>query len=192
MFFSGSFNSFVAKAINDWKVSKSMRWTPFRSTWRGCHLYAPFVNGNAGSCRRSSAVSWQLLQSVKSEGGLLRAADEFGAEWKHAAGVPRRKEAKGRYLAGSAVPSVRLRLDGGSSILASWAGSSADPGVDSMVQITYVLGPLLVLEAVKSYDQEPFLRFLSGRAGIMLSPYRNLWAARCRQILDLDSRLKTP
>lgn len=78
---------------------------------------------------------------MKNEGGLLQQADEFGAEWKHAAGVPRKKEAKGRYLTGSAVPSVRLRLDGGSSILASWAGSTADPGTDRMVQIAYLPGP---------------------------------------------------
>lgn len=74
------------------------------------------------------------MQSVKNEGGLLRAADEFGAEWKHAAGAPRKKEAKGRHLAGSAIPSVRLRLDGGTSILASWAESSAEPGLDRMVR----------------------------------------------------------
>eukprot|EP00892_Ulva_mutabilis_P003219 jgi/Ulvmu1/12899/UM098_0087.1 len=75
-----------------------------------------------------------LSSSVKNEGGLLRAADEFGAEWKHAAGAPRKKEAKGRHLKGTAIPSVRLRLDGGSSILASWADSCAQPGIDRMVE----------------------------------------------------------
>jgi len=86
------------------------------------------------------------VQSVKNEGGLLRGADEFGAEWKHAAGAPRKKEAKGRHLTGSAIPSVRLRLDGGSSILASWADSSAQPGIDRLVLL---MCPLVILQALE-------------------------------------------
>jgi hypothetical protein len=76
------------------------------------------------------------VQSVKSEGGLLRAADEqFGAQWKHAAGAPKKREAKGRDLIGAAVPSVRLRLDGDfrTSMLATWMLGGSDPGVDMLV-----------------------------------------------------------
>lgn len=76
------------------------------------------------------------MQSVKAEGGLLKAADEFGAEWKHAAGAPRAREAKGRQIVGSAVPSVHLRLDGDfrSATIASWAVNPSDPGIEMEVR----------------------------------------------------------
>jgi hypothetical protein len=73
------------------------------------------------------------LQSVKAERGL----DEFGAEWKHAAGAPRAKEAKGRHIVGASVPSVHLRLDGEfrTSMIASWALNSSMPGADMQVLV---------------------------------------------------------
>lgn len=85
------------------------------------------------SCNNHASLA--ELQSVKAEGGLLKAADEFGAEWKHAAGAPRAKEAKGRHLVGAAVPSVHLRLDGNfrTATIASWAVNSSKPGAEALV-----------------------------------------------------------
>lgn len=76
------------------------------------------------------------LQSVKNEGGILAAQGEtFGAEWKHAAGAPKKKEAKGRSLVGAAIPSVRLRLDGDfhSSMLATWTVNAVEVGAEMLV-----------------------------------------------------------
>lgn len=75
------------------------------------------------------------MQSVKNEGILASEGETFGAEWQHAAGAPKKKEAKGRSLIGAAIPSVRLRLDGDfhSSMLATWTLNSDQFGADMMV-----------------------------------------------------------
>ena len=66
---------------------------------------------------------------------LAQQGETFGAEWQHAAGAPKKKEAKGRSLVGAAIPSVRLRLDGEfrSSMLATWILSSDECGADMLV-----------------------------------------------------------
>jgi hypothetical protein len=76
------------------------------------------------------------VQSVKAEGGLLQAADEFGAEWKHAAGAPRKKDSKQCEIVGTAVPSVHLRVEGEfrASMIATWCLNASQPGADMMVR----------------------------------------------------------
>jgi hypothetical protein len=83
-----------------------------------------------------NADSAPVMQSVKTEGGILAAEGEtFGEEWQHAAGAQKKKEAKGRSLVGAAIPSVHLRLDGDfhSSMLATWTLNSDEFGADMLV-----------------------------------------------------------
>ena len=81
------------------------------------------------------------MQSVKADGGLLKASDEFGAEWKLAAGGPRKKDVRGRSALTAAVPSVHLRLDGEfrASMIAAWCLNASQPGADMLVRwlLTY-------------------------------------------------------
>lgn len=76
-----------------------------------------------------------FLQSVKAEGGLLQASDEFGAEWKHAAGAPKKKDSKQVEIVGTAVPSVHLRVAGEykASMIATWCLNASRPGADMVV-----------------------------------------------------------
>ena len=72
------------------------------------------------------------MQSVKADGGVLAAQDEFGAEWKQAAGAPKKKQTQSRFVSGTSVPSVQLRLDGEfrASMIATWALNSSAPGAE--------------------------------------------------------------
>lgn len=90
-----------------------------------------------GAGERRHTLPPRAVQSVKADGGLLKASDnEFGAEWKLAAGAPRKKEARGRSTLTAAVPSVHLRLEGEfrAGMIAAWCLNASQPGADLLVR----------------------------------------------------------